>query len=141
MKFIYFSVLRSLMRETLGVDLSAPSGHRLIKSSDWEVLQAAKYKSCQCCVTCVRVPVSGKTGTAAAHAHNAGVPGVYYLCATVQRLGIKILSTTPTVLSETKQDRAGVRHKHRDVAERLKKKGLREGRRKQQSDSSDCLWP
>lgn len=52
-----------LLCETPGVDLSRPSGHRLIQSRDWEVLQDFKYKSRQFSVCNERALVPGKTGT------------------------------------------------------------------------------
>ncbi len=42
----------SLLCKTLGVDLSRPSGYRLIKSRDWEVLQVSNGSHVS--VVCVR---------------------------------------------------------------------------------------
>lgn len=42
----------SFLYKTLGVDLSRPSGYRLIKSRDWEVLQVSNTSHVS--VVCVR---------------------------------------------------------------------------------------
>lgn len=64
------SFVPSLLCKTSGVDLSRPSGYRLITSRDWEVLRDSKYKSCQCSACYVRAPVPGKTGTTKVLTHN-----------------------------------------------------------------------
>lgn len=64
------SFVPSLLCKTSGVDLSRPSGYRLITSRDWEVLRDSKYKSCQCSACYVRALVPGKTGTTKVLTHN-----------------------------------------------------------------------